>query len=160
MGFDVDRAKVDQLLAGRSYIKHIPAEWIARYVADGRFLPTADMRRLGEPDALLICVPTPLNDTRDPDRPLSADGPDESPPPCGRGKFIRPREYDLSRHHAGSRPADPAEKVHIIIAARPRSHHQRAIAVLILHTVDQPTPPTNTHTSQPHTHTPRTCTAH
>ena len=67
MGFDVDQAKVDQLLAGRSYIKHIPAEWIARYVADGRFVPTADMRRLAEPDALLICVPTPLNDTRDPD---------------------------------------------------------------------------------------------
>lgn len=67
MGFDVDRAKVDQLLAGRSYIKHIPAEWIAQYVADKRFVPTADMRRLGEPDALLICVPTPLNDSRDPD---------------------------------------------------------------------------------------------
>ena len=36
-------------------------------MADGRFVPTADMRRLGEPDALLICVPTPLNETRDPD---------------------------------------------------------------------------------------------
>jgi UDP-N-acetyl-D-glucosamine dehydrogenase len=67
MGFDVDRTKVDQLLAGRSYIKHIPSEWIAQYVADGHFVPTADMRRLCEPDALLICVPTPLNDSRDPD---------------------------------------------------------------------------------------------
>jgi UDP-N-acetyl-D-glucosamine dehydrogenase len=67
MGFDVDQAKVDQLLAGRSYIKHIPAEWIGRYVGDGSFLPTSDMRRLGEADALLICVPTPLNETRDPD---------------------------------------------------------------------------------------------
>src|ERR1700746_166974 len=54
MGFDVDQAKVDQLLAGRSYIKHIPAEWIAQYVGDGHFVPTADMRRLAEPDALLI----------------------------------------------------------------------------------------------------------
>jgi UDP-N-acetyl-D-glucosamine dehydrogenase len=67
MGFDVDQKKVDQLLAGRSYIKHIPAEWIAKYVGDGHFVPTADMRRLAEPDALLICVPTPLNDSRDPD---------------------------------------------------------------------------------------------
>ncbi len=67
MGFDVDQAKVDQLLAGRSYIQHIPAQWIAQHVADGRFVPTADMRRLAEPDALLICVPTPLNATRDPD---------------------------------------------------------------------------------------------
>jgi UDP-N-acetyl-D-glucosamine dehydrogenase len=67
MGFDVDQKKVDHLLAGRSYIKHIPAEWIAKYVADGHFVPTADMKRLAEPDALLICVPTPLNDSRDPD---------------------------------------------------------------------------------------------
>ena len=67
MGFDVDQGKVDQLLAGRSYIKHIPPEWIGQCVTDGSFVPTADMRRLGEPDALLICVPTPLNETRDPD---------------------------------------------------------------------------------------------
>ncbi len=67
MGFDVDQSKVDQLLAGKSYIKHIPAEWIVQHVGDGRFVPTADMRRLAEADALLICVPTPLNDSRDPD---------------------------------------------------------------------------------------------
>ncbi len=67
MGFDVDQAKVDQLLAGKSYIKHIPAEWIARCVGEGTLVPTADMGRLAEPDALLICVPTPLNEARDPD---------------------------------------------------------------------------------------------
>ena len=67
MGFDVDQAKVDLLLAGRSYIKHIPAEWIAECVRGGSFAPTADMTRLCEADALLICVPTPLNETRDPD---------------------------------------------------------------------------------------------
>ena len=60
MGFDCDQAKVNRLLAGKSYIKHIAAEWIARCVADGTFVPTADMARLAEPDALLICVPTPL----------------------------------------------------------------------------------------------------
>jgi UDP-N-acetyl-D-glucosamine dehydrogenase len=67
MGFDVDRAKVDQLLAGKSYIKHIPSEWIGECVASGKFIPTADMKRLCEADALLICVPTPLNESRDPD---------------------------------------------------------------------------------------------
>jgi len=67
MGFDCDQSKVVQLLAGKSYIKHIPAEWIARCVGDGTFVPTADMSRLAEPDALLICVPTPLNESRDPD---------------------------------------------------------------------------------------------
>jgi UDP-N-acetyl-D-glucosamine dehydrogenase len=67
MGFDVDQAKVDRLLAGQSYIKHISPEWIADCVGSGRFLPSADMGRLGQPDALLICVPTPLNESRDPD---------------------------------------------------------------------------------------------
>ncbi len=67
MGFDCDQWKVGQLAAGKSYIKHIAAEWIARCVADGALVPTADMARLEEPDALLICVPTPLSESRDPD---------------------------------------------------------------------------------------------
>ncbi len=67
LGFDVDPAKVERLRAGESYIEHIPGEWIGRCVAKGTFEPTADMTRLGEADALLICVPTPLSDSRDPD---------------------------------------------------------------------------------------------
>ncbi len=67
LGFDVDPAKVERLRAGESYIEHISGEWIARCVARGTFEPTADMGRLGEADALLICVPTPLSDSRDPD---------------------------------------------------------------------------------------------
>jgi UDP-N-acetyl-D-glucosamine dehydrogenase len=67
MGFDIDQTKVDRLLAGQSYIGHIPAEWISECITSKRFIPTADMRRLAEADALLICVPTPLSDSRDPD---------------------------------------------------------------------------------------------
>ena len=67
IGFDVDRAKVDRLTAGESYIGHIPSSWIAECVQSGRFEPTAEMRRLDEADALLICVPTPLSESRDPD---------------------------------------------------------------------------------------------
>lgn len=67
LGFDVDEAKVRRLLAGESYIGHIPSSWIADCVGSGRFQPTADMKRLGEADALLICVPTPLSESRDPD---------------------------------------------------------------------------------------------
>jgi UDP-N-acetyl-D-glucosamine dehydrogenase len=67
MGFDVDQAKVDRLLAGQSYIEHIPSSWIAEWTEGGRFEPTADVRRLAEADALLICVPTPLSESRDPD---------------------------------------------------------------------------------------------
>jgi len=67
IGFDIDQSKVDQLRSGNSYIEHISSQWIAECVESGRFEPTADMKRLCEADALLICVPTPLSDSRDPD---------------------------------------------------------------------------------------------
>ncbi|HVX16348.1 MAG TPA: nucleotide sugar dehydrogenase [Pirellulales bacterium] len=67
LGFDVDQTKVDRLLAGESYINHISGEWIAGCLAEETFAPTTDMRRLAEADAVLICVPTPLSDSRDPD---------------------------------------------------------------------------------------------
>jgi len=66
MGFDIDQSKVKRLLAGESYIGHIPSSWIAEWIETRRFVPTADMRRLAESDAVLICVPTPLSDSRDP----------------------------------------------------------------------------------------------
>jgi len=67
IGFDVDQRKVDRLRAGQSYIKHISADWIAECVNSGKLDPTSDMKRLKEADAILICVPTPLNESRDPD---------------------------------------------------------------------------------------------
>jgi UDP-N-acetyl-D-glucosamine dehydrogenase len=67
LGFDVDPQKIKKLLAGQSYIEHIPAQWIDQCVSQGSFTPTDDMDRMAEADALLICVPTPLNQSRDPD---------------------------------------------------------------------------------------------
>jgi UDP-N-acetyl-D-glucosamine dehydrogenase len=67
MGFDVDQAKVDKLNAGQSYIKHIDGGVIAQFIKEERFEPTADMNRLCEADCIIICVPTPLNESRDPD---------------------------------------------------------------------------------------------
>lgn len=67
IGFDVDVRKVDQLNAGSSYIRHLPSEKVAGWRSKQLFEATADMARLAEPDALLICVPTPLSDSRDPD---------------------------------------------------------------------------------------------
>lgn len=67
LGFDVDAAKIARLNRGESYIRHVPSEKIAAWRSRGLFEATADMQRLGEPDALLICVPTPLSDSRDPD---------------------------------------------------------------------------------------------
>jgi len=67
VGFDIDEKKVEQLSAGRSYIKHVSSEKVAEWCRAKKFEATADLQRLREPDALIICVPTPLTDSRDPD---------------------------------------------------------------------------------------------
>lgn len=67
IGYDTDPAKVSSLQAGTSYIKHIPSTWLQEWIAGGKFEATADMGRLGEADVLLICVPTPLGESRQPD---------------------------------------------------------------------------------------------
>jgi UDP-N-acetyl-D-glucosamine dehydrogenase len=67
LGFDVDSKKVESLQRGESYIKHIGSEKIAGWLKRELFDATSDMQRMSEPDALLICVPTPLDDARDPD---------------------------------------------------------------------------------------------
>ncbi len=66
LGFDIDPTKIEKLHAGHSYLKHIPAEDIARMLQQG-FTATTQFERLGEPDCILICVPTPLTDSREPD---------------------------------------------------------------------------------------------
>ena len=67
LGVDIDPAKVADLNAGRSYIRHIPAAAIQAQRAAGRFEATTDYSRLREVQAILICVPTPLTKNREPD---------------------------------------------------------------------------------------------
>jgi UDP-N-acetyl-D-glucosamine dehydrogenase len=67
LGLDVDVAKVDALHQGRSYIKHIPSEAVAEAVKAGTFSATSDFSGIREVDAIIICVPTPLNKNREPD---------------------------------------------------------------------------------------------
>jgi UDP-N-acetyl-D-glucosamine dehydrogenase len=67
MGFDVDQTKIDKLKAGENYIKHIDAAALAELIRNDRFDPTSDLSRLAEADCIIICVPTPLNESRDPD---------------------------------------------------------------------------------------------
>jgi UDP-N-acetyl-D-glucosamine dehydrogenase len=71
LGFDTDPKKVELLNRGESYIKHIPSEHLAEVrrtrEGKGKFSATTDLARLGEPEALLICVPTPLTSKREPD---------------------------------------------------------------------------------------------
>ncbi len=66
-GFDIDGRKVEMLNRGRSYIRHITTRDLMPRLKDKRFRATTDFDRLGEPDAVLICVPTPLDDHRNPD---------------------------------------------------------------------------------------------
>lgn len=67
LGLDIDQSKVDQLMAGKSYIKHIPAAPIRESVDKGTFEASSDFSRAREADALILCVPTPLNKHREPD---------------------------------------------------------------------------------------------
>jgi len=66
LGLDVDEKKVDQLNAGQSYIEHIHSEKVSRARKNG-FEATIDFSRASECDALILCVPTPLNKYREPD---------------------------------------------------------------------------------------------
>jgi len=66
-GFDIDRTKIEKLNAGQSYIQHILAEKIRQHVQGKRFDATSDFTHLRDMDAVLICVPTPLDQRREPD---------------------------------------------------------------------------------------------
>src|SRR4030042_3315041 len=71
LGFDTDGKKVELLNQGLSYIQHIPAGRVAELIRpreQGRpFHAPQEVERLGEPDVLIICVPTPLTPKREPD---------------------------------------------------------------------------------------------
>jgi len=67
MGFDTDPMKVNSLNAGKSYIEHIPQTKIQQFVNSKHFSATTDFTKLKDVDAILICVPTPLDERREPD---------------------------------------------------------------------------------------------
>ena len=67
LGFDIDEKKVKILNSGRSIIKHFPHSQIKQIVKTGCFRATANMARLRNADAVLVCVPTPLTQNREPD---------------------------------------------------------------------------------------------
>ena len=67
LGFDVDERKIPILKRGDTYIKHIKAEYIKNAVTKNLLDVTSDFSRLPEVDAIIICVPTPLDEHREPD---------------------------------------------------------------------------------------------
>jgi UDP-N-acetyl-D-glucosamine dehydrogenase len=87
LGLDIDQTKVDKLTAGVSYIEHIPADKIKHATANG-FEATADFSRAKEADALIICVPTPLDDHREPDLSFVTDTTDSLVPYLRAGQVI------------------------------------------------------------------------
>lgn len=72
-GFDLSEAKVESVMAGQSYILDVLPERLARNVAEGRLVATTDLDRTAECDAVIICVPTPLSKTKDPDLSMVVD---------------------------------------------------------------------------------------
>jgi UDP-N-acetyl-D-glucosamine dehydrogenase len=67
LGFDVDIKKVKSIAAGKSYIKHIPGANFKSLVKKGYISATGDFKQLKKVDVVIICVPTPLNEMREPD---------------------------------------------------------------------------------------------
>jgi len=66
-GIDADRSKLKQLNAGKSYIPDIPSTQIKAQVKKGALMPTDNFAKLSLADAILVCVPTPLSKSKDPD---------------------------------------------------------------------------------------------
>lgn len=67
VGLDVDRKKVDLLNAGSSFIKHIPSTEVSEMVESGKFFASTDFSEVANSEAVILCVPTPLGEHREPD---------------------------------------------------------------------------------------------
>jgi UDP-N-acetyl-D-glucosamine dehydrogenase len=67
IGFDIDEYKINKLNVGESYIKHIPSAMIKEWNTSGRFKATLDFNLLQTVNSILICVPTPLSEHKEPD---------------------------------------------------------------------------------------------
>lgn len=87
LGFDIDSTKVDALKRGKSYIEHIPEQGIQNIIGKS-FEPTTDFSRAPEVDALILCVPTPLNKYREPDLSFVLDTVDSLVPHLRKGTVI------------------------------------------------------------------------
>ena len=87
IGFDIDQSKVDALSQGKSYIEHIPEASISEAVSKG-FEATTDFKRVSEADALILCVPTPLNKYREPDLSFVLDTTDSLVPYLRAGQVV------------------------------------------------------------------------
>lgn len=87
LGIDIDQFKVDRLNEGQSYIEHIPSSKIAKALQSG-FEATTDFSRIVEVDAVILCVPTPLNKYREPDMSFVTNTTDAIKPYLREGQVV------------------------------------------------------------------------
>ena len=87
-GFDTDPAKVEKLNRGQTYIQHIPQNKIQQFVQSKHFGATSDFSKLSDVDAIVICVPTPLDQRREPDLSFVQDTAQAIRPHLQRGQLV------------------------------------------------------------------------
>ena len=87
IGIDIDPEKIERLLRGESYIEHIASKVLAAAREKG-FDPTTDFSRIAEADAVIICVPTPLNKYREPDLSFVLNTTDAAVPHLRPGQIV------------------------------------------------------------------------
>jgi UDP-N-acetyl-D-glucosamine dehydrogenase len=88
VGFDIDAQKKESLLAGESYIKHIPSAQVSAALAAGKLDATTDFSRIAEADAIILCVPTPLDQHFEPDLSYVTDTLDSVVPHMRAGQVL------------------------------------------------------------------------
>jgi UDP-N-acetyl-D-glucosamine dehydrogenase len=88
VGFEVDAKKVDALNSGVSHIVDVPSENVAKSIAEGKFAATTDFSELKSCDVVIICVPTPLRKTKDPDMSYILAAGDEIKKYARRGQLV------------------------------------------------------------------------
>lgn len=88
VGFDIDQSKVDSINLGKSYIDHIESSSLKSCVVDGLIAATADFSKISDVDAIIICVPTPLNKHMEPDLSYVTDTMDAVAPYLRKGQVV------------------------------------------------------------------------
>ena len=104
LGLDIDQVKADSINQGESYIEHIGTERVSRARQEQRFEATVDFCRAVEADALILCVPTPLNQYREPIEFCSCHNGGASPLPTARSDFESGEHYLPGHYGRGTTP--------------------------------------------------------
>lgn len=87
-GIDLDRQRLGRLEKGKSYIQDVSSEMIAQCLTSGRFQVSSEYQALSQAEAIIVCVPTPLRKTKDPDMSYVVDAAERISPHLRRGQLV------------------------------------------------------------------------